>query len=109
MKTLITFLLLSFSGLCEAADGWFCEMESSYREGRTIYACGKGTAKREETARELAFGSAKHEFFQICNASQDCEALKADVSPKRTSCEFKAHPDKRGGRWTCYRMIQFDF
>ena len=109
MKTIITFLLLSFSGICEAADGWFCEMESSYRDGRTIYACGKGSAKREEDARDMALGNAKHEFFQLCNASQDCEALKADLNPKRTSCELKHGQNGKSDRWTCFRMVQFDF
>lgn len=107
MKYLYLFLyliavhLLTSSISLSAEENWLCTSESSLIQGSDIHACGVGDAKDEDSARALAFNSAKREFDRICSVTTACVGKAVSVEPKRTTCETE------GGKWKCYRLLVF--
>jgi hypothetical protein len=99
LKTLICFL----GSRLALADTWLCKEASSVRSGNTILACGIGTAISLEDARNNALKSAKQEFHQVCNASEDCRSKDHRANAKRTDCQKKSETE-----FTCYRAIEFE-
>lgn len=79
----------------QANDEWFCTEGSSYRTDNTVYACGIGTAKTEQQARDLAFEAAKREF------TRQSQGRTFNIKPQRTTCTYTTH-------YTCHRMIAFE-
>lgn len=101
MKLLIIIALL-IPGLANASD-WLCKEASSVRNGKTILACGVGSANSLEDARSNALKHAKQEFHQVCNASEDCRSRDHKANAKRTDCQKKSESE-----FTCYRAIEFE-
>jgi hypothetical protein len=98
MRLLPLLLLISFR---VAAANWYCTDVASERVGNMIRACGVGTGKDENEARNSAFNNAKVEFANICENSADCKNRKVTVNPQRTACETDKVQVK------CYRLIEF--
>src|ERR1700677_3408638 len=96
----ILLLLLAFSQDVQA-DGWFCNDESSQRDGNVISTCGIGTHKDEAQARAWAMYNARNEFKAICNSSSDCIGHYFSMDPKRTECT------QNGGIFRCVRMLAY--
>lgn len=84
-----------------ASESWLCTTESSQVQGDKVLACGVGTGRDEESARNKALQSAKHEFSQLCQLSTNCSGKAVGIDPKRTTC------DEKDGIYKCYRLIVF--
>jgi hypothetical protein len=98
MKYLILIALFSLNA---HADDWFCNSESSMRDGNVISVCGIGTHKDEAQARAWAMYNARNEFKAICNSSSDCIGHFFSMDPKRTECV------QNGGIFRCVRMLAY--
>lgn len=99
----IIFCMLALTTNASASD-WFCEDESSQRQGNVITVCGIGVDKNEAEARSIALDNAKAEFESLCNSSDDCKDHPVRIDPKRTSCKRERG---RGGMLTCYRLVNY--
>lgn len=102
MRFLLLKTLILISSYAHAQD-WLCKEASSVRTGNTILACGVGTANSLEGARINALRNAKQEFYQVCNASEDCRSKDHRANAKRTDCQKKSETE-----FTCYRAIEFE-
>lgn len=98
---MLTAFLLLFAIDSPAREDWLCTEASSQRRGDSIYSCGIGSGKDENTARLNAFDNSKREFTKICDASDDCKGHEISVKPERTAC------DENAGQVKCYRLIVF--
>lgn len=107
MKTIIFAILLLFVGRAFAnEDGWYCENDSTKREGNTFLACGIGDGGDESRARLNALNNAIQEFTIVCNMDSDCRRRPRSVDVLRTTCkQLKSDYMGFGTNWKCVRAI----
>lgn len=102
-KIILTSMLLTLLPSVSYAMSaeWLCTQEASERRDNIIASCGVGVGLTENLARVDAFESAKLEFTNICNSSDDCRNHNIVAVPKRTDCKVQ------DGKHICVRMIEF--
>lgn len=96
----IAWVLIQIISMSVHAE-WFCDTQSSERNGDQITTCGIGKSESEQDARNEAFDAAKNEFNKLCKSDAECRNKDAVITPKRTECT------KSGESYKCVRALSF--